>query len=363
MIKKIDIKNFKSIKEISMNTVPLNLLAGLNGMGKSSFIQTLLLLKQSELLLGDNALLLNGFMVDIGKGLDALYQFASEETIRFSFLLDDNTLWEWAFEYAASSDRLKAEEISKRTSELDFLKRFQHLSAERIGPMNMYDASQAYLTAGNLGVKGEYAVHYLHVLGNRHKTNKKMKHPGTKELTLMNQVNAWLDEISPGVKLKISELPGVDKMLLNYQFELGTGRTAFFRPGNVGFGISYVLSIVVSLLASERGSVIIVENPEAHIHPRGQAELGKLMALAASCGVQLFIETHSDHIINGIRVAVKQGLVDQKDVGFHYFTKTTTHDEQYTDIVQIEVDRHGELSEYPEDFLDEWNNQLLNLVQ
>jgi predicted ATPase len=363
MIKRIEITNFKSLKEISMNTRPLNLLAGLNGMGKSSFIQTLLLLKQSEQVLRDNALLLNGFMVDIGKGQDALYQFASEEIIEFSFLIDDNTLWKWSFAYAASSDRLEAEETAMRMSRPDFLKRFQYLSAERIGPMGMYDTSQSYLTSGNLGVKGEYAVHYLHVHGNSHKINNKMKHPGTKELTLMNQVNAWLDEISPGVRLRISELPGVDKMLLNYQFELGAGRTAFFRPCNVGYGISYVLSIVVSLLASERGSVIIAENPEAHIHPRGQAELGKLMALAASCGVQLFIETHSDHIINGIRAAVKEGLIDQRDVGFHYFTKITTNDEQYTNIVRIDVDKHGELSEYPEDFLDEWNNQLLNLVQ
>ncbi len=86
------------------------------------------------------------------------------------------------------------------------------------------------------------------------------------------------------------------------------------------------------------------------------------MALSAASGAQLFIETHSDHIINGIRVAVKEGLVDKKDVSFSYFTKVTTKEEQYTELTEIKVDERGELSEYPRGFLDEWNNQLLKLV-
>ncbi len=137
-------------------------------------------------------------------------------------------------------------------------------------------------------------------------------------------------------------MPGVDNILLNYQFDLGAGRTASFRPSNVGFGISYALSVIVSLLASEKDNIIIIENPEAHIHPKGQVELGKLMALSAASGAQLFIETHSDHIINGIRVAVKEGLIDKKDVSFSYFTKVTTKEEQYTEITEIKVDKRGD---------------------
>ncbi len=362
MIEQINIKNFKSLKDVSINTRPLNILAGLNGMGKSSFIQTLLLLKQSEGVAADGILKLKGWLIDIGKGKDALYQFASEEIIEISTLLDNQIKLKWSFIYKPEWEYLESMQKNPVGTLPELLDGFQYLSADRIGPMVMYEASQPFVAAKNLGVKGEYAAHFLVVNGNRYKVNEHLKHDQTEELTLMNQVNGWLNEISPGIKINVIELPNIDKMLLNYQFDLGAGRTASFRPSNVGFGISYVLSVIVSLLASEKDNIIIIENPEAHIHPRGQAELGKLMALSAASGAQLFVETHSDHIINGIRVAVKEGLIDKKDVNFSYFTKVTTKEEQYTEITEIKVDKRGELSEYPKDFLDEWNNQLLKLV-
>jgi predicted ATPase len=362
MIEKICIKNFKSLKDIVIETKHLNLLAGLNGMGKSSFIQILLLLKQSDGITTNGELKLKGRLIDIGKGNDALYQFASEECIQLSLFLNNENSFNWSFIYRPESELLKSDQKYQPNMMEELLTGFQYLCAERIGPMAMYEASQQFVDAQDLGVRGEYAVHFLHLNGNRFKIDTRLKHCQTDELDLMNQVNGWLSEISPGIKLNVIELPGVDKMLLNYQFHLGLGRTNSFKPVNVGFGISYVLSIVVCLLVSKNNRLLIIENPEAHIHPRGQVELGKLMALSSSCGTQLFVETHSDHIINGIRVAVKESLIHKNDVNISYFTKKTTNDEQYTEVTEIKVDESGSLSEYPKDFLDEWNNQLLKLV-
>ncbi len=151
-------------------------------------------------------------------------------------------------------------------------------------------------------------------------------------------------------------------MLLNYEFELQKGRTQAFKPINVGFGISYALAIIVTLLIAQKDQIVIMENPEAHIHPRGQAELGRLLTLVAASGSQLIVETHSDHVINGIRSAVKDKCVPCGDVQFPWFYKITTGNEQYTDVINIQVDKNGELSEYPKDFMEEWNNQLLRLV-
>jgi predicted ATPase len=151
-------------------------------------------------------------------------------------------------------------------------------------------------------------------------------------------------------------------VILNYQFDYGNQKTNLFRPKNVGFGITYVLPIIVALLTAEEGKIIVVENPESHIHPRGQAELGKLISLAASIGAQLFVETHSDHILNGIRVAVKENLVDKSKVNILYFEKTTTEKEQFTKITPIKVDKNGTLSEEPDGFIDEWGYQLLKLL-
>lgn len=361
MIKVIKIRNFKSLKNVSLNARSLNLLAGLNGMGKSTLIQTMLLLKQSDALFHNGLLNLRGRLVDIGKGIDALYQFAEDETISFEFVFADDKKLEWLFQYK-SSDVLDTSSQNDMALVAEFVGNIRYISADRLGPQSLYDVSQSALEENELGIRGEYAAHYLQSNGSRHKIDRRMKHDKVDELSLRNQVNGWLNEISPGVRVNIDEVPGTDKMILSYDFEIGIGRTNSFRPNNVGYGISFSLAVIILLLTADKNSIIIIENPEAHIHPRGQARLGRLMALCASCGAQLFVETHSDHIINGIRVAVKENLIGKDQVGVCWFEKKTTDLEQYTELTQINVDEQGELSEYPVDFLDEWNNQLLRLV-
>ena len=110
----------------------------------------------------------------------------------------------------------------------------------------------------------------------------------------------------------------------------------------------------------EDDKLLILENPESHIHPRGQAELGRLIALAVCSGGQIVIETHSDHIINGIRVAVKDRNIEKDKIGLFYFDRK--EDELYSVYRSIQIDKNGELSDYPQNFMDEWSNQLLKLL-
>ncbi len=145
-----------------------------------------------------------------------------------------------------------------------------------------------------------------------------------------------------------------------------------FRPINVGFGLSYILPMLVVLLTAHEGEMLVIENPEAHLHPRGQAEVGKLLARAAAAGIQLFVETHSDHVINGIRVAVKEGIIKPEDVNIAFFERKehevknksgVSSTEIYSTVNNIKIDRHGSLSMYPDGFMDEWNNQLMELLK
>lgn len=145
-----------------------------------------------------------------------------------------------------------------------------------------------------------------------------------------------------------------------------------FNPQSVGFGISYILPVLVALLTSIPEDIVIIENPEAHLHPRGQAEMGNLIARAAAYGVQVFVETHSDHVINGVRVAVKKGIVKPDDVNIAFFERKRHEivsddgvkgQEYYADVRNIKIDANGSLSEYPEDFMDEWSNQLMRLMR
>ena len=372
MITRVKIKNFKSIKETNKQIKNLNLLMGLNGMGKSSFIQMLLLLKQSDKL-EERIIDLNGAFVKIGRGQDALYQFAEEDIIEFGIDFDTEHKYNWKFIYQKDKDQLVSNEGFTKDQMNYFresTKLFQYISAERMGPQEIYDASSIIVSdKKQLGLLGEYAAYYLNVFGSEYEVKKGLQHPKASSGKLNAQINAWLSEISPGISLNTKYVPEVNKVILDYQFALEKTATNSFRPKNVGFGISYVLPIVLALLTVEENKIVIIENPESHIHPRGQAELGKLISLAAQTGAQLFVETHSDHIINGIRVEVKNfhatdGAfgVSKDNVNIMYFDKKTTDKEQYSRITPIRVDYKGELDEYPLDFLDEWSNQLLKLL-
>ena len=98
----------------------------------------------------------------------------------------------------------------------------------------------------------------------------------------------------------------MDLMTFSVAYSLGHKvASSEYRPTNVGFGITYALPIVVSALSARPGSLLIVENPEAHLHPRGQVKMGELLCQASEAGIQVLIETHSDHVLNGIRLAVR----------------------------------------------------------
>ena len=365
MISKIEVKNFKSLKGIETELKNLNVLMGLNGMGKSSFIQILLVLMQSDKL-EDKIIDLKGTLAQIGQGRDAFYQFSEEDFILFGISFLPSTDFNWKFQYEKDKEKLIAESGFSKEQMIYFrekTRKFQYIGANRIGPQEIYDASSIVVAdKKQIGLLGEYAAYYIDVFGSELDVNSSLQHPKATSKKLNSQINAWMQQISPGVSINTKYVPEVNRVILDYQFDYGTQKTNSFRPKNVGFGISYVLPIVLALLTAEEGKIIVIENPESHIHPRGQAELGKLISLAASVGAQLFVETHSDHILNGIRVAVKDNLVDKSKVNEMYFEKTTTEKEQFTKITQIKVDSKGELSDYPKNMIDEWGNQLFKLL-
>lgn len=71
-------------------------------------------------------------------------------------------------------------------------------------------------------------------------------------------------------------------------------------------------------LGAESDSVIIIENPEIHLHPKAQSKLCEFLYFVSQSGRQLFIETHSDHIFNGLRVGVANGSMNQEDISVNF---------------------------------------------
>lgn len=121
-----------------------------------------------------------------------------------------------------------------------------------------------------------------------------------------------------------------------------------FKPVNVGFGYSYLLPIVVSGLIADPGDMLIVENPEAHLVPSAQSRIANFLARVSRTGVQVFIESHSEHILNGLRIAVKEKLLGHEETNIIFFEG----DKDYS-IRKIPVIEGGKLRNWPDGFFDQ----------
>jgi predicted ATPase len=133
----------------------------------------------------------------------------------------------------------------------------------------------------------------------------------------------------------------------------------FQRPQNVGFGLTQIFPIIVALLAAQVGDMLLIENPEVHLHPRAQQDIGTLIARVAASGVQCIVETHSDHVLNGIRLAVKKGIAWPEDIAIHFFSQDEKGE---TSVLSPHVDMSGRLDAWPEGFFDQFDSALSQLL-
>ncbi|MFD3767373.1 AAA family ATPase [Paenibacillus lactis] len=319
MITKVHLKNIKCFRDQEITLAPLTLLTGLNGAGKSTVLQSLLLLRQSFLqgTLLNQGLSLNGDLLYLGTGQDLLNENAETEEISVKLQLSNEKEISWIFHYEKSADILPIKRTNFDNKIIGiFSDMFQYLSAERIGPRTFFNKSNfSVIQQNNLGIHGEFTSHFLSVFQNNVITNKLLIHPNGVSDSLKAQVDAWLGVITPGTKVVIGEHTDMDIMSLRYRFTSERDLSNTFRATNVGFGLTYTLPVLVAILAAKPGSTLFIENPEAHLHPKGQSIIGRLMALASMGGVQILTETHSDHVLNGIRLAVHESNVNPNNVG------------------------------------------------
>lgn len=171
------------------------------------------------------------------------------------------------------------------------------------------------------------------------------------------QVEGWLQTIIPDLQLKVDLFHDVDRATVKYQ---NSNRgIEYYIPTATGFGITYVLPIIVAgLLAStEERSIFVIENPEAHLHPLGQSRTGRFLAILACAGTQVIVETHSEHVVNGARLQLAQ--MNRTDI---FKTNFFYEDEGEIHIKSIIANRFGELSSWPQGFFDQEQKDLRELL-
>jgi predicted ATPase len=129
----------------------------------------------------------------------------------------------------------------------------------------------------------------------------------------------------------------------------------FHRPIHVGYGLTQVLPILVAALSTPKNGIILVENPEVHLHPAGQALMGQFLADVASAGIQVIMETHSDHVLNGVRRSVKRRSIAPHQVMVHFFRPRSTSEPQ---VVSPALDSQGNLDSWPDGFFDQFDKDM-----
>ena len=274
MINSLRIQEYKCFSDQTLPLRALTLLAGANATGKSTMIQSLLLLRQSHLrsTLAHGGLLLNGPLVNVGTALDAVNETATTDTVAFTLSDNDGREQRFAFDYprgAGESYILRGVPgVPYHTNHCLFAPRFNYLHAERVGPRVLYPMSEMIEDLIDVGIHGEYTAHCLDRFGSTPIPNPDLVHgEGTSSRLLFDQTRYWMSEIVPDLGIDLKAITEADQMRIG--LKTSTGR--FLRPTNIGFGIKGDLHV-----ASRRRSTSLSTRfaPDSR-EPRGTFASGK----------------------------------------------------------------------------------------
>ena len=348
----LEIINFKCFESQQINLKKVTVLTGTNGSGKSSVIQALLLLRE---------------IIQQGRQQESMnlhINLNNEPRLRlgdFDEIIKDDkkpvriNLDGYKVYLDLPSDANQKGVASAETEGIaphSLEGALYYLNAERIGPRLDENIHETQLGCGDLGeATGSILLNDTNI---RHRvdTNRSL-HRDTDNLQIA--VDQWMSLICGDASFKPERLSDS-----RYRLKIKRQNQRARLATNTGFGYTYALPIIVTGLIAQEGSLFIVENPEAHLHPKAQSDMGFFLGRIAATGVQLVIETHSEHIINGLRRASLSRLKDlsNKDLVIYFFDIR-----QKTKYTAITMDSEGNLSDYPVDFFDQVRQDMLEIIR
>ena len=371
MLRRIDLKHFKCFELLRLPLEPLTLLSGTNSSGKSSVLQALVLLQQTmrehE---WSTRLMLNGESIKLGAVSDVVDHVHGRHSFEIGIVNDDRS-YQWMFtgertdlSFSVNGVIVGDEAFEKPemlrfllptalpSGDIDFARRLvnlTYLTAERIGPREIYTFEDRQ-SATVVGPAGERAISVLY-WGKDEPVLAGLELPGVPK-TRFHQLQARMRMFFPDFALVLHQIPHTNAITLGMRT---SEDTEFHRPVNVGFGLTQIFPIVVAALSAAEEDILLIENPEVHLHPAGQAMMGQFLAEVAKGGVQVILETHSDHILNGIRRAVKQEIIEPENVALHFFKPRL---EAAAQVESLQLDKSGNVDFWPDGFFDQFDKDM-----
>jgi predicted ATPase len=370
MLTRLDLQYFKCFELLRLPLGHLTLLSGSNASGKSSALQALVLLHQTirehE---WSKRLMLNGDSIKLGTVSDVVDKVHGRTTFEIG-VVDNGKTFLWTFNGERSEMSIAVDSVSidqastkqpdllrfllppnvSQTNSLAYrLSGLTYITAERIGPREVYALEDRQI-ASVVGPAGEHAISVLH-WGRDEPVLKALVIQGVAN-TRLRQVEARMRMFFPGCGLDVQQVSQANAVTLGLRTSDDTG---FHRPINVGFGLTQVLPIIIAALSAAKEDILLIENPEVHLHPAGQALMGQFLAEVAHAGVQVIVETHSDHVLNGIRRSVKSGQIQPEQVLIHFFRPRSA---EMAQVVSPQIDANGNIDSWPDGFFDQFDKDM-----
>ena len=368
MITQLELRSFKCFELLRLPLAQLTLLTGLNASGKSSILQAIVLLQQTmrehE---WSTRLALNGVGVRLGAVADVVDEQSSSTELEIALEEEANSCrWRFVGDRRDMSMQVQSVAVNSRTieepKELRYLlpsheresveplasriRNLAYVTAERLAPQDSYVLEDPHVVT-DVGPRGEHALSVLH-WGRDESVLDHLTLPEVPPLRL-RQVEARMRRLFPGFAMDLQQAPRATVVTLGLRT---SDAEEFHRPVHTGFGLTQSLPVVVAVLSAAEGAILLIENPEVHLHPAGQAMMGQFMADAARAGVQVIVETHSDHVLNGVRRAVKSDNLPAEQVAIHFFRPRSDEGPQ---VLSPVLDENGNIDDWPNGFFDQFD--------
>lgn len=332
MINELHVEHFMDIEDETLELKPLTIIAGVNSAGKSAVIQAVLaILKKAD---EKGNFLLNKHNFDFSS---AICKYDAYD----SYTINLNT----DAELIKLSVKKEAEALQPERPSIGLESNVFYLSANRMGYDNMEHKADRYCA----GVRGEYLFGTLY----NEKDNPIKLDIGNDEEPhgLEMQVNFWLREIF-GTKFKVNTKEENANIIVSYDADELKG----LMPNQLGTAVSYLTKVLILCLRSNPGDVLMIENPEINLHPKAQAKLGEFLTVIANAGIQMIIETHSEHLVNKIQHQIYSGKFDTDKLAIYYKEKPKAKFER------VVIDEKGRYSvDFPEGFFDASLDDLMEI--
>lgn len=356
MIDTFSLYDFKCLHIAEMSFSNINIITGRNSSGKSSVIQALNLMSEHLLSKPENGSVsqLVSTARQIRPYSDYRNMYYNSECFRLEASTTGNHTYNMTF--TPANDRMVATLVayneSGDTVDESLFPKIYHLPASRQSNQDSYKMNPD--TRVPLGKEGEFVVDFYF-------THRGMKVPQSyttsEDYTLEYNLNYWL-QLLTGYSINV--ISENEKYNVFFVDTLGN----HIRPSQVGTGVGFIAAVLMVCMCSESNSLIAIENPEIHLHPGAQAKLCEFLSITAKSGKQLLIESHSDHIINGILVNVKEKeIINNENLKIYFFDDDDNDDTDFCmKPYELNVSRNGRINNAPTDFFDQIQIDLRKLL-